>query len=296
MRGCFAIGSSVLIAALAVMYTSAAWGAEPFTDEPEPVSASTAPNAELVRAPTSTERIADEAEPRSTPNDVRSEIPIVAYAYTAYGASAGSVGAEAYGLGRVASGQRAISGGGATVWGSPVDRLTLIGDGARDMFGNFAPSAAVVVRIAGKPGDGWSLGALGKFKIEGFGTGPKGETESEIETGLLVSYARAVWHLDANAIGGMGTGDDGEVDVEGRLRLGRDLGRLARIGLDGQLRVRAAGDKPLPGGRRWDFAGGPQFLIGSGHFFGALTAGPATMGVVDNVGWTAIASLGGTTL
>src|SRR5262249_10974024 len=101
---------------------------------------------------------------------------------------------------------------------------------------------------------------------------------------------------DLNAITGFGTGDDGEIDAEGRLRLGRDLGSLARVGVDGQARFRLAGDTKLPGGRTWDFAGGPQLLVGSGRFFGALTAGPATMGGVSNVGWTAVVSIGGTTL
>jgi hypothetical protein len=228
--------------------------------------------------------------------DVKSEIPILAYSYTAYGAPARTLGAQAYGLGLAASGQKAIVGGGGTVWGSPVDRLTLIGDGSRDIFGNFAPSAAVLVRLLGAPGSGFSLGALGKYKVEGFAVGPNNEIESEIETGLLLSYVRAGWHFHANAIGGMGLGDDGEIDAEGRLRLGRDLGSLFRVGVDGQARVRLAGSSRLPGGRTWDFAGGPQVLLGSDRFFGALTAGPATMGVWSNVGWTSIVSVGGATL
>jgi hypothetical protein len=93
----------------------------------------------------------------------------------------------------------------------------------------------------------------------------------------------------------MGTGDDGEIDAEGRLRFGRDLGSLARLGVDGQARFRLAGDRPLAGGRTWDFAGGPQILFGSKHFYGALTGGPATMGVLRDVGWTGILSLGGST-
>jgi hypothetical protein len=176
-----------------------------------------------------------------------------------------------------------------------LDRLTLIGDGSRDMFGHFAPSAAAVVRVFGDR-EGLSLGVLGKFKVEGFGTGPNGETEAEIESGLLLSYARYGWHFDLNAIGGVGTGDDGEVDAEGRLRFGRDIGELLRLGLDGQARFRMAGDTKLPGGRTWDFVGGPQVLFGQRHFFGALTAGPATMGVVKDVGFSAIVSIGGTTL
>jgi hypothetical protein len=227
--------------------------------------------------------------------DVRSEVPILAYSYSAYGATAGTVGAEGYGLGLAASGQKGALGGGITAWGSPIDRLTLIGDGARDIFGNFAPSAAAVVRLLGKPGDGWSLGGLGKFKIEGFGVGPKNEIESEVELGALLSYARSGWHLDLNGIGGRGTGDDGDSDIEGRLRLGRDLGSLFRIGADGQARYRVAGAAKLLGNRDWDFAAGPQLMIGRGHVFGALTGGPATMAVAQGVGWTVVATVGGTT-
>jgi hypothetical protein len=235
--------------------------------------------------------------PTTETRDVRSEAPIVAYAYSATGATAGTVGAQAYGLGLAASRQRATLGGGVTAWGSPIDRLTLVGDGARDIFGNFAPSAAAVVRLFGRPGDGFSLGALGKFKVDGFGVGPNDEIESEVESGLLLSYAKLGWHLDLNAIGGMGLGDDGEVDAEARARFGRDIGSLLRVGLDGQARMRVAGATKLVGGRTWDFAGGPQVLVGSGHFFGAVTGGPATMGVAAPiVGWTSIVSFGGTTL
>src|SRR5262249_51715735 len=74
------------------------------------------------------------------PHDVRTEVPIVGFAYTAHGASGRTVGAEAYGLGLVAKNQPFIAGGGVTVWGSPIERLTLVGDAARDQFGNFAPS------------------------------------------------------------------------------------------------------------------------------------------------------------
>src|SRR5262249_48175082 len=104
--------------------------------------------------------------------EVKNEIPIVAYAYSANGASAGTIGVQAYGLSLSGSGQRTLVGGGGTVWGSPLDRLTLIGDAPRDMFGNFAPSAAATVRLLGTPNDGFVLSALGKFKVEGFATGP----------------------------------------------------------------------------------------------------------------------------
>ncbi|MEO6576175.1 MAG: hypothetical protein ABIP89_20135 [Polyangiaceae bacterium] len=240
--------------------------------------------------------------------DVRSEVPNYAYAYTAYGATAKTLGVQAYGLGVATARQRGIVGGGIMVWGSPVDRLTLIGDDQRDLYGSFAPSAAVIVRIVGKNGDGWSLGGLGKFKVEGFGDGKatgagtaplkRGEIESEVELGALLSYAKTGGlHFDLDAISGMGTGDDGEVDAEGRLRLGYDLTRMFRLGIDGQIRARLHGPTYLPNGRIWDFAAGPQAILGSKNFFGSVTGGPATMGLVsDRVGWNAIASVGGTTL
>lgn len=242
--------------------------------------------------PTAPAPVVAAAEP-----DVRTAVPNLAYAYTAYGAYAKTLGAQAYGLGLGASGQRGIIGGGITVWGAPIDRLTIIGDGQRNSFGDFAPSLAVVVRILGKPGSGWSFGGLGKFKIEGFAAGPKhDEVESEVEIGTLLSYNDEAWHLDVNTIGGMGTGDDGEVDVEGRLRFGRDVGEYFRLGVDGQARVRLAGPKYLPNGEIWDFAVGPQALLGSRHFFGSLTGGPTTTGLLsDRVGWNVLLALGGTT-
>jgi hypothetical protein len=225
--------------------------------------------------------------------DVKGEIPIVAYAYTAHGATAGKVGVQAYGVGVGGRDQRATLGGGGMVWAAPIDRLTLVADGSRDVTGNFAPSAAAIVRLLGTADDGFSLGALGKFKVEGFGTGPGGETESEIEGGLLLSYAKYGWHMDLNAITGFGTGDDGEIDAEGRLRAAHDVGRFVRVGIDGQARYRMAGDKKLPGNRAGDFVVGPQVLVGSSALFGSLTGGVATMGVANQLGWTSVLAIGG---
>ena len=258
--------------------------------------------AAAIAATASSSGLAFADPPNDTPTvivpsrEVRNEIPIVAYAYSANGASAGTVGVQAYGLSLSGSGQRTVLGGGGTVWGSPIDRVTLIGDGSRDLFGNFAPSAAVAVRLLGTPNDGFTLAALGKFKVEGFATGPNGEMESEIESGFLLSYAKYGWHMDLNGITGFGTGDDGEIDTEGRLRLGHDLGSLVRLGIDGQARYLVAGVNKLPGSRNGDFAAGPQLLIGSRNFFGSLTSGPATMGVTNNVGFTTFVSIGGATL
>src|SRR5262245_56845433 len=65
--------------------------------------------------------------------DVQREIPIVAYTYSAAGASAKTLGVQAYGLGLVARGQDGVLGGGGAVWGSPIDRLTIVVDGQRNL-------------------------------------------------------------------------------------------------------------------------------------------------------------------
>lgn len=237
----------------------------------------------------------DTPEPAPTTRDVKTEIPNVAYAYTAHGASARTVGVMAYGLGLGGRGQKAALGGGGAVWGSPIDRVTLIGDASRDAFGEFAPSATAIVRLLGTPGDGFTLGALGKFKVDGFARGPNKEMESEVEGGMLLSYAKYGWHMDLNAITGFGTGEDGEIDTEGRFRMNHEIGSYVRLGIDGQARYRLSGVNKLPGNRNGDFAAGPQVLVGSSHFFGSFTSGAATMGVVNQVGWTSILSIGGST-
>src|SRR5258706_7228615 len=104
--------------------------------------------------------------------DLRAEVPIVAYAYSAYGAPVGTVGAEAYGTGLAAANQDRVVGGGGAVWASPVERLTLVVDGQRNLSRDFSPSAGAIVRLYGNRYDGLSLGALAKFKIDGFGKGP----------------------------------------------------------------------------------------------------------------------------
>lgn len=236
-----------------------------------------------------------EGAPKMT--DVRAAAPQLAFTYTAYGAQAKAVGAQGYGGALFASGQNAVLGGGAMVWGAPVQRLTLIGDAQRNVWGNFSPSVAAVVHLLGRPYAGWSLGGLGKLKVDGFAGGPsKDEIEAELEVGALVSLTEARWHLDMNAIGGRGLGDDGEMDIEGRLRIGRDLGKWARVGLDGQFRARVAGPRYLPNGRTYDFSGGAQMLLGDRGFYGALTAGPSTAGTTSTaVGFASMIAVGGST-
>ena len=224
----------------------------------------------------------------------RRESPIAAFAYAAEGSAAKTIGVTAYGLGLAAVGQDRVVGGGGSIWGSPVRRLTLVVDGQRNLSREFSPSAAMILNFYGNGADGLSLGALGKFKIDGFAGGPsRDEIESEVELGALLSYRGASWYVDANAIAGRGMGDDGEMDTEARLRFGRALGSYVRLGFDGQVRARVAGPRLLPNGRSWDFAAGPQALLAWDRWFGSVTAGPATTGVVSrNVGWLAMLSVG----
>ncbi len=285
----------------AVAFPASAAAAEPpaeseATREP-PVSSATA----------TAEPTADGTSSAAAAVDVRAQVPSFAYAYSASGAAPRTLGAQTYGLGVAATRQKGIVGGGISVWGSPIDRLTIIGDAQRDTFGNFAPSLAIVGRILGKRDDGWSLGALGKFKMEGFGSGKPigvgtpptkpGEVESEIEAGVLLSYARRGGvHLDLNAVTGMGTGDDGEVDSEARVRVGYDVTSDFRLGIDGQARVRLNGPKYLPNGEIWDFSFGPQAIVALDHVFIAATAGPTTTGLLtDHLGWNAIIAAGAST-
>jgi hypothetical protein len=232
----------------------------------------------------------------STEKPMRRDPPIFAYTYAAYGSEAKTIGVHAYGVG-VFTRQDGVLGGGGAVWGSPVDRLTLIVDGQRSLSREFSPSAAAIVRIAGNGRDGFSAGALGKFKVEGFAAGPDhDEIESEIEVGALLSYRASQWYIDANSIVGRGTGDEGESDAEGRLRFGRELGTSFRIGIDGQVRARLAGPRYLANGRTWDFAAGPQAVFNWRFFYASLTAGPTTIALATPaVGWSAMVSAGGVT-
>jgi len=71
---------------------------------------------------------------------------------------------------------------------------------------------------------------------------------------------------------------------------------VVRLGVDSQARVRVSGPVNLPNGRSWDFAAGLQALAYTGNFYGALTAGPTTMGLTSkSVGATALVSVGATT-
>lgn len=226
------------------------------------------------------------------------EAPVTAYAYSARGSTPGVLGAQGYTLSLSGHGQRSSVGGGVRVWYTPVERLTLLVDAPRDAYlqGHFAPSAAAIIHIFGKTNDGFSIANIVRYKVEGFGTDPNGDIETEIESGLLFSYVRSRLHLDLNTITGFGLTEEREIDTEGRLRFVYDVTPILRLGIDGQGRYRLSGTAKLINGGIYDFAGGPQLVIGSGRFFGAITAGPTTMGMITRnvVGATVMLTLSGT--
>lgn len=218
------------------------------------------------------------------------EVTRVAYTHTAFGTSALTIGGAAFGEGTGAykGPERPHLGGGVRVWGSPIDRLTILADGERrETTDEFAPSVSLQVRILGSRAEGWALGGLARYKAEGFA-----ELGGEAEFGLLGSYARHHVHFDANAV--MGTAfEEQERDIEGLARAGYDVLPYLRLGGEGRIRYRVAGDATLPGARTWDGIVGPQVLGHYNAFFGAVTGGPANVGIVSKVGWAAIATVGG---
>lgn len=218
------------------------------------------------------------------------ETPTVAYTYTAFGVSARTFGAAGYGESRGGFESTPVPhlGGGLRLWASPVDRVTLFIDAEqRDENDKFAPSASIQVRILGNRADGWALGALARYKAEGFA-----DLGGEIEFAALGSYGRRGVHLDGNAVIGKDMDKD-ESDGEALARAGYDVLTFLRVGGEGRVRYRLSGAAALPGGRNWDAFAGPQVMGFYGAFFGAVTAGPSTIGLTENVGWIAIATVGG---
>ena len=171
--------------------------------------------------------------------------------------------------------------GGVILGGSPVNRLTLHGFVGRDENGRLAPSATIHVRFLGDYAAGYALGALVRYKTEGFT-----EAGGEAEIGITGGFHRGGFHLDANLVGGLGVEESemGEVDAEGRLRLGYDVIRFVRLGAVGQVRSRLAGDRALAGGHTWDAMGGPAISAWHNRFLLCLNGGPSTVGVANGLG------------
>jgi hypothetical protein len=218
-------------------------------------------------------------------------IPQSTFAVSGFGTPSGIAGVSA------SSGLRTSAGvardnefiGGLSLFGSPIDRLTLFGTVENRLGGEYAPSIGLSYRLLGSRQDGWAIAAGLKYKTEGFA-----EIGGETELGVFGSYNRDGWFGDANAVVGAGI-EERESDGEFRLRLGRQVVGPLRVGVDGQARYRLAGDKALAGARHWDAAGGVQVGVTGRYVYGQVTAGPSTMSVASGVGWVAIATVGAVT-
>lgn len=254
---------------------------------------------------------ADAVAPPAEPHEIQQEIPLVAYTTSAFGAPRMTMGALGWGgvLGAPSASSPGTglvnpvsAGGGARVWGSPIDRLTIVLEVARPLddkacggagkpcvAANAAkPSASVIGRLLGSRKQGWALAAQLTYRTDGFA-----DFGGEIEGSLLFSLARSGLHFDTNVtFGGAADPDEQEADGEVKLRVGYDVTTWLRVGLDGRFRYRLVGAQSLPGNRLGDAVAGPELLFGYKHFFFAMDGGPSTVGVAKGVGGTVLGTLG----
>jgi len=224
------------------------------------------------------------------PRSAHQETIAPAFARTAFGASAGVVGASAYLQSRGSWGQGAsATSGGFRFWGAPFARLTLFGEGGPHDEGTqrrFAPSVGAAVRVAGSWREGAALAVMARYKAEGFA-----ELGGEAELGLLASWRRGRLHGDVNAIAGAAF-EEREGDAELVTGAGVDLSSFVSAGLEARARRRVAGDVRLPGGRLWDALGGALLSAGWQSWIGVFMVGPTNAGLGGELGWFVLASLG----
>ena len=137
-------------------------------------------------------------------------------------------------------------------------------------------------RLVGSLEEGAALGALAQYKTEGF-TKAGGEAELGLTGGIR---SRRGFTLDINLVAGLGVEEQevGEMDAEGKVRIGYDVLEALRLGAEGQLRRRVASERALAGGRKWDAVAGPQVLTRLGQVSVAATGGVTTVSVVSGVG------------
>jgi len=258
------------------------------TDAPETMGSEEAeipPSSFRTDAPTPVESESEKRESK-LPEDV----PLVAYTTNAFAGTPATIGASGFTETRATpSGTRGLANAGLRIFASPFDRLSLMIDAQRrEENDEFAPSLTAQIRILdGGFGSAWALGVLGRYKTEGFA-----ELGGELEGGVLFSVGSHGLHLDSNLIAG-GDFDGGESDGEFLARFGYDASRYLRVGLEGRGRYRISGVNKLPGNRDWDAFGGPQLMVFADHYFAAVTAGPSTVGISDNLGIAIICNVGG---
>lgn len=240
------------------------------------------PDADKPQAPPAPDR----------PQDARTIVPVIGYGMSAFGAAPMSAGTQGY-VGMLygqpnpeGTAGKLVPQGGARIWGSPVDRLTLLLEVDKRDFSAAKPSATVAVRIFGSRKVGWAIGAALTYRTEGFAN-----VAGEIEGALLASFSKYGFHADLNGIFGAAVSER-EMDAEVKLRLGYDVTKWLRIGADGRFRMKVGDGKNLAGGRSYDVVGGPEMVFGYKYFFAALSGGPSTVGVAKGFGWGATTTVG----
>jgi hypothetical protein len=219
--------------------------------------------------------------------DRRDELPHLGLTESPYGLSQGAFFA---GLSGTAVSARAANEaeGGVRVGFSPLSRLTLHGFAGRDAQGRFSPVLTGHFRLLGSLEEGFALGAVGQYKAEGFS-----DLGGEMEVGLTAGFRRGRFSLMGNVVTGFGLdeGESGEVDGEGKLRMGFDMAGGFRLGAEGQARRRFSGTQLRPNGKNWDVQGGPQLLWASGPMVVAFSFGPTNVSVADGTGTFAMLSV-----
>ena len=213
---------------------------------------------------------ADRRDPigAATSNDLKSAFPRYAFVESPWGFDKPGMFAALAAGGVTAKGQ-SESQGGLRVGGA-FDRLTVHALLGRGLDQRWSPTATAHVRLLGSPQGTYALGLMGQYKAEGFT-----EAGGEAELGVTFGLRQQRFYLEANALAGAGLEEEegGEVDAEGKLRLGFRALDILRVGAEGQFRQRVSGDRRLPGNKTNDWTGGPQAIFASGPLFAALTGG-----------------------
>lgn len=222
-------------------------------------------------------------------NDLKSAFPRYAFVESPWGFDKPGMFAALAAGGVTAKGQSESQGG--LRLGGAFDRLTVHALLGRGLDQRWSPTATAHVRLLGSPQGTYALGLMGQYKAEGFT-----EAGGEAELGVTFGLRHQRFYLEANALAGAGLEEEegGEVDAEGKLRVGFRALDLLRVGAEGQFRQRVSGDRRLPGNKTNDWTAGPQAIFASGPLFAAVTGGATSqLGQTGSFGVLTVGALSG---
>jgi hypothetical protein len=229
--------------------------------------------ARTLRLQPASDEVAPAAQPERAAVGAQDAVPRVGGIESAFSMRAGTAMLALEGQGTFASRQPAQGEGGMHIAASPIGRLTLQGFVGRGRDGRWAPTAGAHVRILGEQARGFALGAMARYRTEGFT-----EAGGEAEAGLTLGFKRSGLVLDANALAGVGVEEKeaGESDAEFAGRAGYDVASWVRLGVQGQGRRRLTGDRVLINGKTWDASVGPVLMLGVGDNMMLAASGGVT--------------------